>query len=74
MHEVAKSDLTTGNKHYASYAIQSNEITMVFTSPYSNKDVSGSVFPHPNYDLEVAHKFIKGIFYFIYLRELPKFV
>lgn len=56
---VAKSDLTTGNKSYASYAVQSNELTFVFTAPYStNIDRTGSSEPHPNYSHEKHHKFI----------------
>lgn len=59
MKQVAKSDLSTGNKHYASSVCTSNEITFVFTAPYGTKcDMEDSAPPHPAYDKDVAHKFI----------------
>lgn len=57
MHEVAISNLTTGNKHYALSVLQSQNITFAFTAPYSNPDVEGSTYPHPFYDQELAHDF-----------------
>jgi 4-hydroxyphenylpyruvate dioxygenase len=33
---VAKSDQGTGNYEYASYVMQSNEVSMVFSAPYGN--------------------------------------
>jgi len=34
---VAKSDQGTGNYEFASYVMQSNEISMVFSAPYGNE-------------------------------------
>jgi 4-hydroxyphenylpyruvate dioxygenase len=60
MHEVAKSDLSTGNKHFASSVVQSNELVFVFTSPYSNNDDdSNSTPPLPSFTQDKAHKFIR---------------
>ena len=58
MHQVAKSDLSTGNKHYASYAVQSNEVLFIFTAPFNNSDLEGSKPPHPGFSQPLAHKFI----------------
>eukprot|EP00602_Paraphysomonas_sp_CaronLab_P003433 CAMPEP_0185024826 /NCGR_PEP_ID=MMETSP1103-20130426/8021_1 /TAXON_ID=36769 /ORGANISM="Paraphysomonas bandaiensis, Strain Caron Lab Isolate" /LENGTH=400 /DNA_ID=CAMNT_0027557891 /DNA_START=90 /DNA_END=1292 /DNA_ORIENTATION=- len=59
MHEVANSNLTTGNKHYALSVVQSNDVTFAFTAPYNNpNDQEGSKYPHPEYSQEKAHKFI----------------
>ena len=60
MNLVCKSDLTTGNFHYASQVIRSKELVFAFTSPYSNSDSQrgGSATPHPNYDQEGAHQFV----------------
>ena len=61
MMQVAKSDLSTGNKHYASVVTQSNDVVFVFTAPYNNaSDQEGSNPPHPGFDQQVAHKFIAG--------------
>lgn len=59
MKQVAHSDLSTGNKTYASVVTQTNETVFVFTAPYNNpKDQEGSVHPHPEYSQDKAHKFI----------------
>lgn len=76
MHQVAKSDLSTGrksikklifsnfgtqgNKHYASYVVQSQQLVFAFTAPYNNPDVEGSQTPHPSYHQEEARKFVGG--------------
>lgn len=60
MPEVAKSDLCTGNKHYASYVVKSNDIVYIFTAPFNNPDVEGSVPPHPGFNADVANKFVIG--------------
>eukprot|EP00245_Coleochaete_scutata_P000081 TRINITY_DN10084_c0_g2_i2.p1 TRINITY_DN10084_c0_g2~~TRINITY_DN10084_c0_g2_i2.p1 ORF type:complete len:440 (-),score=92.45 TRINITY_DN10084_c0_g2_i2:504-1823(-) len=58
MQLVAKSDQTTGNQTYASYAIQSNELVFVFTAPYSSKiDQTGTKKPHPGFDSDKARTF-----------------
>ena len=61
MHETQCSNLTTGNKHYSSTVLQSNQISFVFTAPYDNEESQreGSTFPHPQYDQGMAHAFIK---------------
>jgi len=57
MHEIAISNLTTGNKHYALSVLQSQNITFAFVAPYSNPDLEGSTFPHPTFDQDKAHEF-----------------
>ena len=66
MHMVAKSDLSTGNQHYASYVLQSKELVFTFTAPYKNteQDKSTSKPPYPAYNQDSAHKFISGILYY----------
>jgi 4-hydroxyphenylpyruvate dioxygenase len=60
MPHVAKSDQSTGNAHFASYAVQSNDLTFVCTAPYSVKvDKSNGKAALPWYNLEQAHDFIK---------------
>jgi len=61
MHEVANSNLTTGNRHYACSVVQSNDVVFAFTAPYCNSEEErdGSVFPHPAYDQDEAHAFIR---------------
>jgi len=59
MNLVAKSDLSTGNKKYASYAIMSNELTFVFTAPYSNHMVNDdSCTPYPSFSPSNVYKFV----------------
>lgn len=56
---MAKSDLTTGNKHYASVVNQSNDIVFVFTAPYNNpNDQADSKIPQGEFSQEAAHAFI----------------
>lgn len=61
MSQVAKSDLSTGNKDYASYVIKSNELVFAFTAPYSTSEElkqDSSKAPHPNFDQGAAHSFV----------------
>lgn len=57
---VAKSDLSTGNTLYASYAIKSNELTFVFTAPYNSSSTNSDsiVVPNSSFDTDTANKFI----------------
>ncbi|EFN58665.1 hypothetical protein CHLNCDRAFT_20078 [Chlorella variabilis] len=56
---VAKSDQSTGNHHYASYVMQSGDLVMAFTAPYSTQtDKSGSS-PPAAYDQDAAYAFLK---------------
>ncbi len=55
---MAKSDQTTGNQTYCSYAIQSNELVFAFTAPYSSKiDQTNTKKPHPGFHSEEAREF-----------------
>jgi 4-hydroxyphenylpyruvate dioxygenase len=65
MHQVGKSDLTTGNKHYASTVIQSKELQFIFSSPYKNTEEfrTESAPPNPDYDQDSAHTFIMSKFF-----------
>lgn len=57
MQQVARSDQTTGNHHYSSYVMKSNEVVLAFTAPYSRKtDKSNSKPPLP-YDVDFMHEF-----------------
>ena len=57
---VAKSDLTTGNKKYASYALQSKELLFVFTAPYSSHLIGEeSSEPHPDFQHDKVYQFIR---------------
>jgi len=59
MQQIAHSDLSTGNKTYASVVTRSNDTVFVFTAPYNNpEDQEGTFMPQPNYDQANAHKFI----------------
>lgn len=61
MHLVAKSDQTTGNQTYCSYAIQSNELVFAFTAPYSSKvDQSNTKIPHPGFKSDEARSFVES--------------
>ncbi|CAM6089693.1 unnamed protein product [Calypogeia fissa] len=60
MHLVAKSDQTTGNQTYCSYAIKSNDLLFAFTAPYSNQiDQSETKKPHPGFEADLAKTFFQ---------------
>lgn len=60
MNLVAKSDQSTGNCTYCSYAIQSNDLLFSFTAPYSQKiDQSNSKIPHPGFKAGEAKTFFE---------------
>ena len=61
MELVAKSDQSTGNPVFASYVLQSNDLKMVFTAPYSRQaaaSTSASSLPAPNYVQQQAYDFL----------------
>eukprot|EP00252_Welwitschia_mirabilis_P000880 TRINITY_DN1086_c0_g1_i1.p1 TRINITY_DN1086_c0_g1~~TRINITY_DN1086_c0_g1_i1.p1 ORF type:complete len:434 (+),score=30.41 TRINITY_DN1086_c0_g1_i1:57-1358(+) len=58
---VAKSDMTTGNQTYCSYAIRSDDLVFAFTAPYSYAvEKSGSLTPHPAFDIKDAQRFFSS--------------
>lgn len=58
---VAKSDQGTENQHFSSYVMQSHDIVMAFTAPYSTKtDKSKSKPPVSWFDGEFAFEFVKA--------------
>eukprot|EP01018_Ginkgo_biloba_P030703 Gb_36778 [translate_table: standard] len=58
MRLIAKSDQTTGNQTYCSYAIQSNDLIFAFTAPFSSKiDQTNTQMPHPGFNSEEARRF-----------------
>jgi len=57
MHVVGKSDLTTGNKEFASIVVQSNELVFAFTAPYNTPVPEDSQAPYP-FCTATANKFI----------------
>jgi len=59
MQMVAKSDQSTGNSEYASYALQSNDLMFTFTAPYSRvAEEAGDRKPHPEFSRDDAHAFV----------------
>ncbi|KAF0693366.1 hypothetical protein As57867_000654, partial [Aphanomyces stellatus] len=56
---VAKSDQSTGNHAYASYVMQSGELQLVITAPYSraNQKEATAAQPLPAFDVPFAHEF-----------------
>lgn len=58
MQLVAKSDLSTGNNVYASYVVQSNDLTFVFTAPYNTANVEATSPPHPSFNTDETNKFL----------------
>ena len=61
---VASSNAASGNYSYASTVMKSNSLCFVFTAPYgmsfSQKRSDESSPPHPGYDVENAHNFVRG--------------
>jgi 4-hydroxyphenylpyruvate dioxygenase len=56
---VAKSDLSTQNSTFASYVLQSGELTFALTAPYSRaRRREGSTPPLPWYDQDDAYDFL----------------
>ena len=56
---VAKSDQSTGNSVFASYALQSHDLVMAFTAPYSLKAPGTSTcVPFPHYNGKAALEFL----------------
>ena len=56
---VAKSDLSTQNSTFASYVLQSGELTFALTAPYSRaRRREGSTPPLPWYDQDIAYEFL----------------
>lgn len=62
LHGLSHSkNILAGNKKYISYVMKSNELTIVFTAPYSHKlDQTGSSEPHPGFTHDSIHNFIIG--------------
>ncbi|KAL4441075.1 hypothetical protein ABPG77_010506 [Micractinium sp. CCAP 211/92] len=56
---VAKSDQSTGNHHFASYVMQTGDLVMAFTAPYSCKTDKADSRPPVEYDQEEAYEFLK---------------
>ncbi|KAL4451461.1 hypothetical protein ABPG75_007123 [Micractinium tetrahymenae] len=56
---VAKSDQSTGNHHFASYVLQTGDLVMAFTAPYSCKTDKADSKPPVEYDQEEAYDFLK---------------
>jgi hypothetical protein len=61
---VASSNVASGNYSYSSTVMKSNSLCFVFTAPYgvsfSQKRSDESSPPHPGYDVENAHNFVRG--------------
>lgn len=58
---VAKSDQSTGNSAFASYVLKSNDLTFVFTAPYSRKiQLTQSDLALPSYNHDKMYDFINA--------------
>ena len=61
MQLIAKSDLSTGNKSYASYVLNSNDLTFVFSAASyrpAGDDDAGSSAPFPAHDPSAMRAFV----------------
>ena len=57
----AKSDASTGNGTYASYAMRSNDLMFVFTAPYGDGERDGGrgIAPHPGCEIGAMMRFFE---------------
>ena len=56
---VAKSDHSTGNSHFASYVLKSDDLTFVFTAPYSRLTATADSVPaNPSYNVDAIYSFV----------------
>jgi len=56
---VAKSDHSTGNSSFASYVLKSNELTFIFTAPYSRQAAPADSAPAvPSYKQDDIYAFV----------------
>ena len=59
MPQVAKSDHSTGNSSFASYVLKSDELTFIFTAPYSRAAAPADSTPAvPSYSMDAIYSFI----------------
>lgn len=59
MPQVAKSDHSTGNSSFASYVLKSDELTFIFTAPYSRVAAPADNTPAvPSYKMDEIYSFI----------------
>lgn len=58
---VAKSDQSTGNSAFASYVLKSNELTFIFTAPYSRKiALTEGDLAVPSYKHDLIYNFVNS--------------
>lgn len=56
---VAKSDHSTGNSSFASYVLKSDDLTFVFTAPYSRAAAPADNAPAvPSYNMDAIYSFV----------------
>lgn len=60
MHLVANSDQSTSNIEHCSYVLKSNNMTMVFTAPYSSEEGKKSCSPFPGFSRETCSNFFSA--------------
>lgn len=59
MPQVAKSDHSTGNSSFASYVLKSDELTFIFTAPYSRVAAPADSTPAvPSYNMDAIYSFV----------------
>eukprot|EP00897_Mesotaenium_endlicherianum_P002824 jgi/Mesen1/256/ME1144269C07541 len=60
MQQVAKSDQSTGNQVYCSYVLESHDLKLVFSAPYSSAiDQKASRTPNPHLQPSAAREFFQ---------------
>lgn len=58
---VAKSDQSTGNGAFASYVLKSNNLTFIFTAPYSRKlTLTEDDLAVPSYNHDLMYNFVNS--------------
>jgi len=56
---VAKSDHSTGNSSFASYVLKSDDLTFIFTAPYSRQAAPADSTPAvPSYNQDAIYSFV----------------
>jgi len=57
MQQIARSDQTTGNHHFASYVMKSHDVILTFSAPYSRKTDKTNSKPALPVDIDNMHEF-----------------
>ena len=56
---VAKSDHSTGNSSFASYVLKSDDLTFIFSAPYSRQAAPADTSPAvPSFNMDTMYSFV----------------